>query len=142
MKLLGLKEAPPPDPDHKQAQFPHDLSIQTKQELGYQLGVWVAMLNFAAYQKALIEVDRDHYSGTIKRKVEDHLDAEKNRSITITEKKAAAHRSPEVRGLEEKREKSEAVLLLLQKFVEEFDRNYNAISREITRRASIPESSE
>jgi hypothetical protein len=137
MRLLGLQEPSAPGKKWRATEFPEDMSTLSSDELSQQLTTWTGMLNFADYQRACVTGDRDHLRIQIKRRVEDHLELEKNKARTVTEKKAAGAKL--AREIEDKAEEADAVLNLLTSFCESFTRNYNAVSREISRRGTPSE---
>ena len=136
IRILGLQEPRAPSTAWRAKEFPEDMGSVSPEELSEQLTVWTGMLSYANYQRALIASDRDQFDRIVKRKVEDYLELEKNRSTTVTEKKAAGMKL--AREIQDKLDMANSVLGLLDTLCDEFTRNYNAISREISRRGAQP----
>jgi hypothetical protein len=134
IKKLGLQPPAPPSPMHRQVEFPEDLSNTPIKDLGTQLSVWVNLLNYASYQRQLFESDCEHYEYQRQVALEDHYHQNTHKDRPVAAIKAEAARAS--RSIGEKERENKLIRDQLQTFCEMFERNYAAVSREISRRQS------
>jgi hypothetical protein len=132
---LELPEPSPPHPQHKELTMPADLSETSLDHLSLLLTGWTSLHNYASYQAMLVRNDKEfkeaQLTNFLEAKMMTFTDAD-----TITVRKMRARAFPDARNWEREIAHLEAVYNLLQTLCAGYERNYQATSREISRRGT------
>jgi hypothetical protein len=134
---IGLHAPRAPTPAAREAELPEDLTALSSQELGYQMTVWTNLLNFADYQKTLVKNDVDILEARLNRSVDRGIASGKG--LTVTDRRARAKSDPQLDDLRQQIEHGKAAHNLLAAYSEMYLRNYQTVSREISRRIGTPD---
>jgi hypothetical protein len=119
--------------EHRGAQMPATLDTLGSPELGNYLGMWAALFGRAKFEQAKYESNElvlEKQIGWMKKKALAMMDAK----AKVTVEKAKIDVTPEVLQLEEQLSVTRAHLKLLSALAIGYAKNFDAVSREISRR--------
>ena len=130
---MGFPPTPRPTPEQMETELPEDLAEADTHLLGYHLSVWTAKRNYGNTMKAHVFNDLEIEEERFKFLLQDGL----NRIGTVgtlTDKRNHVATNPKVMEQQGKVNETRYVYNLLSTLCDNYERNYQAVSREIARR--------
>jgi len=128
---------PLPDaPKNKDLDWPSNVADLGSQELAEHMTWCTGWANFARYELAKAETNLAAFTAEYKFLMNDRLSKSSGDRKSVTEKKAEIGRMPDLQKIEQRVLQADAETKLLKALLESYEKKYQTISREITRRGA------
>lgn len=127
---------PVPARPERDLEWPDNVGDLGSDELALHLTQWSGWSTYARYQLAQVETNLSAFEEEANIRVQELVFKSKGDYETVTEVKAAVASMPGVRRLKAKVLKASALKKMLGALLEGYEKKYNTISREISRRES------
>ena len=132
---LGLPLPAAPSVEAKDWQLPQSLNDIRDEDLSRHLAIWTNLWAYADFHEAEIRSNVEALKASVKdRMYAGLLAVPKAKDVTLTDRKAEAAMSPQIRKLEVRLVHMEAAHRMIAALKNGYEQKYKAISREIARR--------